>query len=431
MTAKHRTNPIPSSISHINGYPKKLTLYKNEASSYWQVRYYVDGKIIRRSTKTENKTDAIKFAKEFYDEIIIRRKLGVAVSNKSSFAQCAEGMLKGMSAQVARDDITQATYKMAEYRLNASILPEFADKDVNDIGYPELEQYVTKLSKQKNPKLKATTIDGYLKVVRKVFNYAYRMRLLQMQPHFPVVKGKSGVRGYFTLEEYRKLWSRARSLVGKRFHFRKFEKKRGGSESLYVEAGSTSEGRLIRTTLITPELKEMIIFMVNSFVRPTDLKQLKNKHIEVVEKQERIYLRMRLPESKRHNDPIVTMPSAVTVYKRLVQHNKEQGWGADSDDYLFFPNYENRDHALKQLQRQFDVLMWNLDLGKGPKGEDRTIYSLRHSCIMFRLMQGEKMDLVTLARNARTSVDMIDKHYASQLRGEDNIDMLQSRRKRK
>jgi hypothetical protein len=39
--------------------------------------------------------------------------------------------------------------------------------------------------------------------------------------------------------------------------------------------------------------------------------------------------------------------------------------------------------------------------------------------------------LLTLARNARTTPDMIDRYYAAQLKGEDNVDMLQSRRKRK
>jgi hypothetical protein len=38
--------------------------------------------------------------------------------------------------------------------------------------------------------------------------------------------------------------------------------------------------------------------------------------------------------------------------------------------------------------------------------------------------------LLTLARNARTSVDMINQHYASTVTGEQNIGMLQSRRSR-
>jgi hypothetical protein len=38
------------------------------------------------------------------------------------------------------------------------------------------------------------------------------------------------------------------------------------------------------------------------------------------------------------------------------------------------------------------------------------------------------MDLLTLARNARTSVQMIERHYASTLQAEQNIAMLHSRR---
>jgi hypothetical protein len=41
------------------------------------------------------------------------------------------------------------------------------------------------------------------------------------------------------------------------------------------------------------------------------------------------------------------------------------------------------------------------------------------------------MDLLTLATNARTSVDMIARFYACQLTGEMNIDMTQNRRARR
>jgi hypothetical protein len=46
------------------------------------------------------------------------------------------------------------------------------------------------------------------------------------------------------------------------------------------------------------------------------------------------------------------------------------------------------------------------------------------------LLYGQGIDLLTLARNARTSVDMINQHYASTVTGEQNIGMLQSRRTR-
>jgi hypothetical protein len=64
------------------------------------------------------------------------------------------------------------------------------------------------------------------------------------------------------------------------------------------------------------------------------------------------------------------------------------------------------------------------------RGEERGLYSLRPTCIMYRLLYGEVLDLLTLARNARTSTEMIERFYASHLEGEMNIEMLQSKRKR-
>ena len=64
----------------------------------------------------------------------------------------------------------------------------------------------------------------------------------------------------------------------------------------------------------------------------------------------------------------------------------------------------------------------------GQLGQSRTMYCLRHTAITFRLLYGRGIDLLTLARNARTSVQMIEKFYASQLTAEMNINLLQSRR---
>ena len=47
-----------------------------------------------------------------------------------------------------------------------------------------------------------------------------------------------------------------------------------------------------------------------------------------------------------------------------------------------------------------------------------------------RLLYGQGIDLLTLAKNARTSVEMIERFYASELNAEMNVGMLQSRRQR-
>ena len=48
---------------------------------------------------------------------------------------------------------------------------------------------------------------------------------------------------------------------------------------------------------------------------------------------------------------------------------------------------------------------------------------------MFRLLFGRTVDTLTLARNARTSPEMIDRFYAAPLQGEMNVGELQSKRR--
>lgn len=61
-------------------------------------------------------------------------------------------------------------------------------------------------------------------------------------------------------------------------------------------------------------------------------------------------------------------------------------------------------------------------------GMKRTLYSLRHTAITLRLLCGGNIDLLTLARNARTSVEMIETCYSSNMEAEMNIGLLQCKR---
>jgi hypothetical protein len=40
---RERSVPIPSTMTRIPGYPSKLVVYRIAASSYWQVRCWVEG----------------------------------------------------------------------------------------------------------------------------------------------------------------------------------------------------------------------------------------------------------------------------------------------------------------------------------------------------------------------------------------------------
>ena len=425
----HRTVPITSTLTSVPQYPKKLTIYQLAASPFWWVRYYADSKIVRRSTKTDNKAEALKFAKGFYEELIIKRRQGLALSSKSSFEGCAQAFVTDLQSRVARGEVTATTASNAGYRLNKSVLPYFGLQDIANIDYGMLQTYLQHLSKQKPP-LSLSTIRSYVKLVRSVMQSAVRKKLITQIPEFPRISSDDNPRGYFTVSEYRKLWSRARAMRGQVIELRKVMNKAGTEATQYAQQGKLKVGRLIRRVHMTEDLYQLIVFMTNSFIRPTDIKHLQHKHVEIVH-GENTYLRLRLPESKKHKDPIVTMEKAVDVYKRMLLQLEKTKKTIDPNAYVFMAEQTNRDNALKELQRQFDVLLHVLHLRRSATNEERSLYSLRHTCIMFRLMYGEGMDVITLSRNARTSPEMIDRFYASKLVGEQNVDMIQSRRRRK
>jgi integrase len=116
------------------------------------------------------------------------------------------------------------------------------------------------------------------------------------------------------------------------------------------------------------------------------------------------------------------------VYQRLHAYQCAQGYGGP-DDYIFFPAEKNRRLLLDIIGWLFNWILKELDIKQGPHGIDRTLYSLRHTAITFRLIYGGNIDLLTLARNARTSVEMIEKFYASTLSAEMNIALLHSKRR--
>jgi integrase len=73
-----------------------------------------------------------------------------------------------------------------------------------------------------------------------------------------------------------------------------------------------------------------------------------------------------------------------------------------------------------------------LGLKTDREGNPRTAYSLRHTYICLRLMEGA--DIYQIAKNCRTSVEMIEKYYASHIKTSIDaaaVNIMKKRRKTK
>ncbi|MDQ2763632.1 MAG: site-specific integrase, partial [Pseudomonadota bacterium] len=62
----------------------------------------------------------------------------------------------------------------------------------------------------------------------------------------------------------------------------------------------------------------------------------------------------------------------------------------------------------------FNEILDENKLKEDRDGQRRTAYSLRHTYICMRLMEGA--DIYQIAKNCRTSVEMIENYYASHIK---------------
>ena len=67
-------------------------------------------------------------------------------------------------------------------------------------------------------------------------------------------------------------------------------------------------------------------------------------------------------------------------------------------------------------KKQFNRILDERDLKFDREGNDHTLYSLRHSYICFRLLGGA--DIHQIAKNCRTSIETIERHYVVHLKNQ-------------
>jgi hypothetical protein len=76
----------------------------------------------------------------------------------------------------------------------------------------------------------------------------------------------------------------------------------------------------------------------------------------------------------------------------------------------------------------FKTILTEENLRRDREGNLRTFYSLRHTYISMRLMEGA--DIYQVSKNCRTSIEMIEKFYAAHIKNMIDASALNVRNKR-
>jgi Phage integrase SAM-like domain len=382
--AQFRNNPIPDTLESVPGFPTTLQIYRMPASRYWYARASFNGKRIVRSLKTERHANAITAAKDFYNGLLLKRSQGQPLTEGSQFKTVAEALLNEDRARVERGERKPSIVTDCEYILEKDLLPFFRTTKIKDINYKKILEYTEHLRKRN---VSSQTIKNHYIHLRKILKHAHKMEMLDKLPIFPTISTQDNPREWLNDDQFAKLLETTNKAI----------------------KDKAKPYRIV----ITEHLRDLTNFMVNTFLRPQDIKLLQHKHISVIKDPRRgTYLRM-MARGKTAPAQVVSTQAAVGIYGRLK---------GDPEAFVFFPELLNRAYAMSIMSKQFKYVLEQADLYKTESGE-RTLYSLRHTCIMNQLLHG-KWSLFTLAKNCRTSPEMIQRFYGSHLEAEMNVQHL-------
>lgn len=398
----------PTELHHVPGYPETLAIYKIPASRFWQMRSFVTGRgLVRKSTQTTEWATAIAMAKEFYQSILLERRTG-KVTEQASFMHYAKVLQGRQAARIARGerrDGPRSVQSEDQLKLDKDILPALGSHHVGKVSTAMVEDYINELSEDRG--LSASTLKKHVVLIHKVLREAVKDGTLSAVPIMPTISREDKPRPWFRDEEYRTLLKTCREMA------------KNGHEGRDYR----TRNRFHKENMTFAEVYDFIVFMVHTFLRPSEWKELRHRHIRVEdEKGANPHLVITVPNAKTNWRDSVSMPVAVEVYRRMQKRHGEP------DDFLFFNAIKDRDYAQRRMGEMFKEVISEAKLEKDAYGQEHSTYSLRHTALSFRLLKGDAIAMNVLAANARTSVDMLERFYVSHLKPEMMVVQLQSMR---
>ena len=350
---------------------KKVQVYKRENSKLWQCYTCIGGKRHRTSTKCEILAEAKELAEDWYYDLRSRHKRG-EISSEKTFADAAKKF------ELEYEVITegQRSPKWVEshkIRIRLHLNPFFGKLPPSKVTSGKIQEYRVHRMQSEKPPARSTLHDemGTLRLVLKTaIRHDWLDRLPDMTTPYRSV-AKVSHRPWFSQQEYRTLYEATRENM----RHPKQERLRSHAEDLH----------------------DFVLFMANTGLRPDEANRLRYENVQIVKDRdtEETILEIEVNQGKRGFGFCKSTRGAVRPFERLIARNKPK----PSD--LVFPS----DH-----KKMFNRILNDAGLKRDKLGHSRTVYSLRHSYICFRLM--EKADIYNLSKNCRTSVDMIEKHYA-------------------
>jgi integrase len=381
----------------------------------WYCRVRVPDETVNRyktiSLKTPNEREAKDKAFEHDSDIRFRKKHGVPVFDKT-FEEVALEYSAQLEKMVDSGQITKGRRIVVNSYIKLHLIPYMGHLQIIHVGETQWKEYPFWRKKHNAPekarsyggrKIKAKgkvepnedkkeekkehvpaadgTIRGEMATFRAIMNFAADKQYIRERQ---VPKGKliidNARREAFTLPEYRHLHTQARK-------WRDMEHK-----------DDTPVKKWYRQMAY-----EFMLVMTNTGMRTIEARTLKWKHIDFrKDKEGRKFIALYVEGKKKYGE-LVAASNVVEYFERIKKIT-----GTSEPNKYVFCNYERNQCSDNYDAYIKDMLQYTglLDTDAGGR---RSAYSFRHTYATFRLMEG--VDVYPLARQMRTSVQMIEKHY--------------------
>lgn len=399
-------------------FDNKIQLYMRPLSPHWQCSCTVAGKQRRASTKEESLSRAKDVARDWYLGLLGKYRGGELKEGKT-FKEAAarfidefETITQGQRSPIYVKGHKQRIEKHLNPFFGQMVLPEITAGTIQDYRIHRMKNGMARVDQmrkvdprdgQHKPPSRST-LHQEIVCLRQILKCANRHGWLDRLPNLSApFQGPTKIshRAWFSLEEYRTLYKatqkRAANPLNPRWRWE------------------------------CEQLHDFVLFMANTGLRPDEAYRLQFRDVEIVkdEATHETILEIQV-RGKRGVGYCKSMPNAVLPFRRLRDRKRRSPTPEDRKRLappgptdLIFPK---RHHEL------FNDILDEQNLKFDREGQCRTAYSLRHTYICFRLMEGA--DIYQIAKNCRTSVEMIEKYYASHIKNMLDAAAINVRRKR-
>lgn len=374
----------------------KLVVYKRSESPHWQMRVYVPltRRYVRQTLKTGDVHQAIADAKKRYMRLQVRIEDNLPVFEMRIEKAC-DLWLKEVEALEKQGEYSESVLRVAKGAIKRYIKPYFKTRPLSSIRDAEADLYwkwrIDNAISGKSPS--KITVGAELNTINQIIQWAETHGHLKrgvvrtLKKPKALAKHKVGRRPAFTPEEIPVMFGHLKTWMDK--------------------AGTTKEKGARKV------LYYAVRIMYYSGMRTNDLPEFRWRDVgKPFTRNNNTYVEFYL-RGKVDPEWVVVQHRAYLYLEEWRQQAPFTG----PDDLVF--SYEKGVFPL--LEQSFRNFLKKFAMWEDPEGEPRSLYSLRHSHATHALNSGVPIE--DLARNMRTSVQMIEQHYGK-VRNRDKAHVL-------